>query len=420
VVIVILPLSATLGHQGPQSLVRSQLAVRLAPVLRRYHRGSDGPCALYYLGCVPDGNESIQSQLALATTTLGWPSGSFVLLPAGANAVAEAITPALDRLRWLFAGSLDIMVFSLEPGVAAALGNRLEPREDRAPLLHLWSSDQDLSALLRDSERELIAGQPPSVRPSRAGLMPRYPVVFCHGMLAFTSLRMQLPDDLNCLSPLRPFLKERGFRALFPQVAPTSGVVARAHQLCDQISQWTREPVNLIAHSMGGLDARYAITHLGLGEQVRSLTTVATPHHGTCLVDWFLTNYRQRVPLLLAMEALGINIDGFKDCRPSACVQFNASTPDAPGVRYFSYGGAVPVAHVTPVLRRAWNLLNAAEGANDGMVSTASARWGEYLGTVHADHFAQTPDMAFVRPGENFDSLAFYFRLLEDLARRGF
>ena len=76
--------------------------------------------------------------------------------------------------------------------------------------------------------------------------------------------------------------------------------------------------------------------------------------------------------------------------------------------------------HVTPVLRRAWSILKAVEGPNDGMVSEASARWGEYLGTIHADHFAQTPDMVFVRPGEDFDAPGFYCRVLEDLARRGF
>ena len=51
----------------------------------------------------------------------------------------------------------------------------------------------------------------------------------------------------------------------------------------------------------------------------------------------------------------------------------------------------MPAARVTPVLRRSWSMLTALEGANDGMVSMASARWGEYLGTIYADHFAQTP-----------------------------
>jgi triacylglycerol lipase len=75
---------------------------------------------------------------------------------------------------------------------------------------------------------------------------------------------------------------------------------------------------------------------------------------------------------------------------------------------------------VTPFLRRAFNLLTPHEGPNDGLVSVTSSRWGEYLGTLQADHFAQTPDGVFIREGENFDALGFYVRLVEDLARRGF
>jgi triacylglycerol lipase len=239
-------------------------------------------------------------------------------------------------------------------------------------------------------------------------------------MLAFSTLKMELPENSNCFWALREFLHPRGFRVFFPQVAPTGSVAFRARQLRDQILRWTDGPINLIAHSMGGLDARYLISHLGMADRVRSLTTVSTPHRGTALVDWFLANYRQRVPLLLALEAAGFNVDGFRDCCPEACRDFNARTPDMPGVAYFSYGGEVPVSRVTAPLRRAWYLLTALEGPNDGMVSLTSAGWGEYLGTVHADHFAQTPDMKFIHPHEDFDPLRFYFRILEDLARRGF
>jgi triacylglycerol lipase len=89
-------------------------------------------------------------------------------------------------------------------------------------------------------------------------------------------------------------------------------------------------------------------------------------------------------------------------------------------VRYFSYPAEVSHARVSPVLRRAWNILWPVEGPNDGMVSLASARWGEVLGILHVDHFTQTPDARFVRPGEEFDALGFYGRLVEDLARRGY
>src|SRR5262249_51243807 len=177
--------------------------------------------------------------------------------------------------------------------------------------------------------------------------------------------------------------------------------------------------INLVAHSMGGLDARFLISHLGMAGRVRSLTTVATPHRGSALADWFCANFRQRVPLLLALEAFGLNVDGFRDCQLAHCRAFNERSPDAEGVRYFSYGSSVTPARLTPVLRRGWNILSPLEGPNDGLVSVYSARWGEYLGTLSVDHFAQTPDGLFVRTGENFDSLGFFCRLVEDLARRG-
>ena len=44
--------------------------------------------------------------------------------------------------------------------------------------------------------------------------------------------------------------------------------------------------VNIIAHSKGGLDARYAISKLGMAPYVASLTTMNTPHRGCRFVDY--------------------------------------------------------------------------------------------------------------------------------------
>jgi triacylglycerol lipase len=335
-----------------------------------------------------------------------------VALPA--TATDDPLAQATDRLRWLCAGAADLYVLNLEPKASDRLSASLEDRPDRAPVRQLLFA----GAPQADGPECRVGLVGP--RPSRAGRVTRFPLVFCHGMLAFSTLHMQLAEDHNSFSSLRPFLRERGFRALFPQVTPTGGVVSRAGQLREHILRWTDEPVNVIAHSMGGLDARFLITHLGMAARVRSLTTISTPHRGSWLADWFIGNYRHTVPLLLAMEAMGTDVDGFNDCRPAVCAVFNERTPDAPDVVYFSYGGAVPQSAVNPVLRRPWQLLSAAEGANDGMVSVASARWGEYLGTVPADHFAQTPDAACLRPEVDFDALGFCLRVIEELAYRGF
>lgn len=419
-VLVVLPTRYTYEEGGTQILATSDAAAAHTKLLRTLARGPDGPRALYYLACVPDDCSLGQAEIALATTALGWPSATVIVLPARRDQIPAVIAHAVDRLRWLLAGRLELQVLNLEPAVSQALSSQLAAAEDRASIAKLVNPEED-PWLLCDGNRPTHLIDPrPTPRPTRSARIPRYPVVFCHGMLAFTMLHMKLPEDLNCFSPLRDFLRHRGFRVFFPQVPATSGVIERAARLRAQILEWTDEPINVIAHSMGGLDARYMITHLGMARRVRSLTTVSTPHRGTYLADWFLANFRNRVPLLLALEAFGVNIDGFRDCRPTACREFNADTPDRPEVTYFSYGGEVQSSRLTPALRRAWNLLTPMEGPNDGMVSMASARWGEYLGTVHADHFAQTPDATFVRPGEDFDALGFFSRMVEDLARRGF
>jgi triacylglycerol lipase len=418
--VVILPLAYTHEPGGVQRLARWLLARPLAELFQRRQQGVAAPCPVYFVGAVPPDGPNLHPELALVATSLGWPSGSFILLPAAAANAPEAIAAAVDRMRWLLAGRLDLLVVNQEPQAEAALAGVTRVLPDRAAVERLVRADETLGDICPRPVSETPHLLPHAVRPTRSRSVPRHPLVFCHGMLAMTMLRMQIPKDSNYFVHLRPFLSERGVHALFPNVEPTGGVIARAEQLRDHIRRWTDEPVNLIAHSMGGLDARFAITRLGLANRVRSLTTIATPHRGSALADWFCANFGQRVPLLLTLEAFGVNVDGFADCKPSRCHVFNEQTPDDPGVRYFSYTAAVTPPRITPALRRAWSIMTPLEGPNDGIVSVTSARWGEVVGSLAVDHFAQTPDALFVRPDENFDSLGFYSRLIEDLARRGF
>jgi triacylglycerol lipase len=419
-VVVLLPLANSYEKTGPQDLARSEMAARVLPVLQQSQQAHPGPLPVYYVAGVTGKEEGREAELALAATALGWPSGSFIIVPGSPDRIVAELALAVDRLRWLFAGSMEMKVVNLEPAATALLNAGVQATADRAAVVDFIRPEANGYGLVGANGPCAGRGPMPQLRPTRATRVTRYPLVFCHGMLAFTTLRMQLPENLNYFLPLREFLSQRGFRALFPQVTPTGGVVTRAGELREQILRWIEEPVNIIAHSMGGLDARYLITHLGLADRVRSLTTVSTPHRGTYVADWFSAHFHTRIPLLLGMQAMGINVDGFRDCQLAACKAFNAITPDMPGVSYFSYGGEATPARLSPVLRRSWIILTPVEGPNDGLVSLASARWGEYLGTIHADHFAQTPDAVMLRPGEDFDSLGFFTRLVEDLARRGF
>ena len=48
------------------------------------------------------------------------------------------------------------------------------------------------------------------------------------------------------------------------------------------------EKVNIIAHSKGGLDSRYAISKLGMDEYVASLVMINTPNAGCEFADYLL------------------------------------------------------------------------------------------------------------------------------------
>ena len=65
-----------------------------------------------------------------------------------------------------------------------------------------------------------------------------------------------------------------------------------AQELTQRIESIVKESgcrkVNIIAHSKGGLDCRYAAAFLGADKYIASLTTVNTPHSGCEFADYLL------------------------------------------------------------------------------------------------------------------------------------
>ena len=97
-------------------------------------------------------------------------------------------------------------------------------------------------------------------------------------------------------------LQAAGNRVLVTRVHPTAGVARRARKLGEQIQEaFPNEPVHLIGHSMGGLDARALIADPVWQGRVLSLTTIATPSPG--LGDRRLRQAPSRPDLYLAGEA---------------------------------------------------------------------------------------------------------------------
>lgn len=235
----------------------------------------------------------------------------------------------------------------------------------------------------------------------------RFPVVLLHGAFGFEEL--QVKDERHAyFYGVRERLEAKGIEVFTPEVAPVAGIRTRAKQLARYLEALDRPRVDLIAHSMGGLDARYGITHLGLHERVASLVTLGTPHHGTPLANLSLPGPIRRL--------LGHPGEMLRDLATRRMDLFNEDTPDHEDVFYASVvGRARRLADVHPLLVPTWQWLSATVGDNDGIVPAASQEWGELLFIVDVDHWAQ---VGWSR-SEHVDPPRIYESIAEALAERG-
>jgi triacylglycerol lipase len=246
----------------------------------------------------------------------------------------------------------------------------------------------------------------------------RVPIVLVHGLFGFPRLRVGSWVLADYFRGISPALARAGNRVLRAHLSPTEGIACRAAQLKALLDRESPgEPVHIVAHSMGGLDARHMITHLGMGERVLSLTTLGTPHRGSPMADWALGRMvRLFGPVF---DRFGLPRRAFADLTVEACGNFNARTPNVPGVRYFSVAGRLPH-RLLPSWQLSEPIVRRAEGPNDGVVSVASAAWGESCEVWDADHMNLVNWRQLFVPHQRNDRLPAYAALLGRLRDEGF
>ena len=249
-----------------------------------------------------------------------------------------------------------------------------------------------------------------------------------------------------------------------PSVDPFNDSEVRAQTLLAQVeaivAQTGRAKVNLIGHSQGGLDSRI-IANLR-PDLVASVTTFATPHQGTKVADVALglvkdPNGQKLIDELVKIvgvplyDAAGNQTSlskSFVQLSTKTMEDFNVKYPDQPGIFYFSLsgrskyhlGGAdcasnsepefVKKMHKTtdglePLLTTPGLILDGVSlfpAPHDGLVYAKSARWGQFLGCVPADHFDEVGHLFGDRPSlfNNWDYLDFYVELVSLLRQKGF
>ncbi len=210
-------------------------------------------------------------------------------------------------------------------------------------------------------------------------------ILLAHGIFRFDKLSEVFREDFGIDVGPRYFdgiadgLRAQGFEVHEPDVSFAGSLSERANNLKDRLEKVLAAgapSVHIIAHSMGGLDARMVLAdHPELATRVSCLTTIGTPHHGTTSADLGLQLGGR---LLIASLLRIIDLRGFNDLTTSACQAFNDRIRDREvtnQVRYRTVAAVEDLRRTSPLLQPTWIQLHRDEGDSDGIVPRSSQAW---------------------------------------------
>lgn len=258
----------------------------------------------------------------------------------------------------------------------------------------------------------------------------RHPVLLCHGYGAIASLVKPSP-----LYDVAMLMRRHNVPAFAPNIVPYATIETRAARWVRIIQKLTEqhpfEKLNIIAHSMGGLDMRFALSQLNAAPHVASFTTISTPHRGTSLAELALNTpagIRDKIGQFLDWMGDRVYPSSKSDALGSVeqltrryiTETFNPKVPDLESIPYYSYSAAVGKGtdHPINMVSRYQNShIYEQEGINDGMVSVASATWGEHIDTGHLTHLEQMNLGVKEERRPHFE--AFWLDVLQTLKQKG-
>lgn len=261
----------------------------------------------------------------------------------------------------------------------------------------------------------------------------RYPLVMLHG-IGFRDLRYfnywgRIPKELTQNGATVYY----GHQEAWGTIEENAAFVQR--KIKEILATEHCEKVNIIAHSKGGLDARYLITHLHMEQQIASLTTVSTPHMGSELLlvlnrlpdciyrlisSWFDSAFR---------KVGDYNPDCYhasKQLSPEFCRQFNQTTPNSASVYYQSYASIMGHCWSDSLLSIPHLLMSLASHGkpNDGLVTEDSAKWGVFKKTFQNKYRRGIShgDMIDLKREDykGFDVIEAYVEIVAGLKEMGF
>lgn len=266
----------------------------------------------------------------------------------------------------------------------------------------------------------------------------KYPILLVHGM-GFRDRKI-----LNYWGRIPKVLTKNGYTVYYGNQDANGTIESNAIQLKKTIEELANKTgkVNVIAHSKGGLDIRYAVSNLGIEEKVASVTTVATPHNGSKTMDRILklpdilVRYAAKVVDII-MKVCGDSTPDsyrvFHEFSTEHAEKFNKDNPDKESVYYQSYAFIMKKMFSDILLWFPYIIVKVNEGANDGLLAPHSVKWGNFRGVYtatgsrgisHCDEvdlrrkrFTRRKSTSEMKIS---DITQFYLEVVNELAKKGF
>lgn len=294
-----------------------------------------------------------------------------------------------------------------------------------ALVMILQETDKEIQL---ESEKELLNQRRQELQICKT----KYPILLVHGVF-FRDFKYfgywgRIPGQL----------KRNGASVYFGN-QPSADAIADCGQILTQrIKQITQETgcekVNIIAHSKGGLDCRYAMAFCGAAPYVASLTTISTPHRGSSFADYMLTKVSPKNQNRFcsaynkALNRLGEPeadlMTAVRELTTEHCIELDKRMAQPEGVLCQSFGSKM---NKSLKGRFPMNFTGTVMGFitqdNDGLVGTDSFQWGDNytlltsqspVGISHCDmtdlNRTNLPD---------FDVREFYVQLVAQLKEKG-
>lgn len=300
------------------------------------------------------------------------------------------------------------------------------------PVANLVVLDKIISTVMAEVDFEIGREVLNKTRVTQRICSTKYPILFVHGVFFRDSKRF------NYWGRIPKELELNGATVYYGEHESACSVADGGAELKERIQSIVQETgcekVNIIAHSKGGLDCRYAIAKLGAAPYVASLTTVNTPHRGCIFADRLLNfapePIKQKVATVYntAAKKFGDKDPDFmaavSDLTASACEVFDRELTVPETIFRQSVGSKLNTAAAGQFpLNFSYHIVKYYDGANDGLVGEDSFAWGDHFtfvtnegkrGISHGDMIDLNRENI-----EGFDVREFYVTLVSDLKQRG-